>query len=182
MHSPFLYFPGDRLSTAELTAACLDGHLVAVGDAFMPADAVSTPALRAGTLHPLVGDAMAATMLSAAWVHGALSEPPARHTVRRIDGPRLHHVIHRRLVYGDHPIRAADLQRIGGVWVASPARTLAELVCDGGDHARRVARQMIATRVASVPEACEWLESAGPIHRKRPALRTLREWRGISPT
>jgi hypothetical protein len=48
--SPFLYFADDRLSSAELTAACLDGHLVSLGDAYMPADAVETRALGAGSL------------------------------------------------------------------------------------------------------------------------------------
>ncbi|UUT35391.1 hypothetical protein [Microbacterium elymi] len=52
MGSPYLYFVGERLSQAELSAACLDGHLVELGDGYMPADAVETVALRAGSLPP----------------------------------------------------------------------------------------------------------------------------------
>ena len=42
MASPFLYFADDRLSAAELSAARLDGHLVELGEAYIPADAVET--------------------------------------------------------------------------------------------------------------------------------------------
>ena len=42
MASPFLYFADDRLSRAELSAACLDGDLVELGEAYIPADAVET--------------------------------------------------------------------------------------------------------------------------------------------
>ena len=48
MASPFLYQIDDRLSLAELTAARLDGHLVELGEAYIPADAVETLGLRAG--------------------------------------------------------------------------------------------------------------------------------------
>ena len=50
MSSPFLYFADERLSPAELSAARLDGHLVELGEAYIPADAVETRGLRAGSL------------------------------------------------------------------------------------------------------------------------------------
>ena len=76
MASPFLYFADDRLSRAELTAACLDGDLVELGDAYIPADAVETSALRAGSLLPVLGENLAATHLTAAWIQGALPQQP----------------------------------------------------------------------------------------------------------
>lgn len=63
---PFLYFAGDRLSTAELTAARLDGDVVEIGEAFMPADAVETRELRAASLRSFVRDTLAVTHESAA--------------------------------------------------------------------------------------------------------------------
>ena len=42
MTGPFLYFPHDRLSPAELSAARLDGHVVELGEGYIPADAVET--------------------------------------------------------------------------------------------------------------------------------------------
>ena len=76
MPSPFLYFADDRLSLAELSAACLDGDLVELGEAYIPADAVETRGLRAGSLAGVLGDSLAATHLTAAWIHGALPDPP----------------------------------------------------------------------------------------------------------
>ena len=73
MASPFLYFADDRLSQAELTAACLDGDLVELGEAYIPADAVETTGLRAGSLSEVLGESLAATHLTAAWIHGAPS-------------------------------------------------------------------------------------------------------------
>ena len=114
MASPFLYFADDRLSLAELSAACLDGDLVELGEAYIPADAVETRGLRAGSLRELLGDSLAATHLSAAWIHGALGEPPVRHTVQR--------AVPRTAASGDRPtaglprsrVDPADLRRSAG--------------------------------------------------------------------
>ena len=163
MGSPFLYFIDDRLSLAELMAARLDGDVVVLGDAYIPADAVETRALRAGSLTGLLGDTLAATHLTAAWVHGVLSEPPSPHTVQRAVPRRLHHVPSRHLVYRDLAVDPADLVSIGGIRVTTPVRTLEDLCRVGDDahtradeartrfHARnaRLAREQ-AERVARV--------------------------------
>lgn len=173
MGSPFLFFADDRLSQAELTAACLDGHLVELGDAYMPADAVETAALRAGSLARLLGDALAATHLSAAWIHGALPAPPARHTVQRAVSRRLHTMPAPRLVYRDLTVVADDLLVIGGVLVTAPVRTLTDLArVDDADHAR-AARLLADARPDAVPAAIERL-GAGTLPHKRAALARLR--------
>ncbi|MEQ6898488.1 hypothetical protein [Microbacterium sp. KR10-403] len=176
MGSAHLYFPGDRLSAAELTAACLDGHLVAVGDAYIPADAVETAALRAGSIAPLLGDGLAATGLSAAWIHGGIDEPPARHRVQRVGTRRLHHVIDRRLEYHDTPIPEADLTRVGGVRVATPARTVGDLLRPGGAHDIQIARRLIDSRTVTAAAALAALDDTGPLPGKRLARRLLQEW------
>ena len=78
--SRFIYFAGDALSIAELSAASLDGHLVGLGEGFMPADAVETPAMRAASLRSLMGETKAASLLTAAWIWGAIPSAPARHS------------------------------------------------------------------------------------------------------
>jgi hypothetical protein len=176
MTSPYLYFVDDRLSLAELSAACLDGHLVEVGEAYIPADAVETAALRAGSLGGLLGDVLAATHLTAAWVHGALPDPPSRHTVQRAVPRRLHHVIGRRVRYRDPYVAAADLVRIGGVHVTSPARTLADLArVDDAAH-RRAARLMVAAGVVGVEDGLAWLRAAATVPHKRAAIVLLDGW------
>ncbi len=174
MGSPYLLFAGDSLSSAELSAARLDGHLVEVGEGYMPADAVETAWLRAGSLAPVVGEFLAATHLSAAWVHGALADPPARHTVQRAVARRLHHVIGRRFRYRDPRIDEEDLVRIAGVRVTAAARTLADLARTPDDECRRAAALLAVRDPASVPAALEWFDRHGVVPYKRPAQALLR--------
>jgi len=175
MTSPFLYFPGDRLSTAELSAARLDGDVVELGDAYIPADAVETQALRAGSLHAILGDALAATHLSAAWILGAIDEPPARHTVQRAVGHRLHHVMGRRIVYRDPSIAPDDLWRIGGVFVTTPRRTLADLARVPEDGFPEAARRLSDATPGLAREAMTWFSERKPVPHKRAALILLGE-------
>ncbi len=175
MPSPYLYFATGRLSIAELSAACLDGHLVGLGEGYIPADAVETAALRAGSLVELLGDSLAASHLSAAWIHGALPDPPARHTVQRCVPHRLHHVFGRRIVYRELRVEDADLHRIGGVLVTSPARTLADLArVRDAEHAR-AARWLAEAMPGLVEQAREWVGAQGALPHKRTALMLLGE-------
>jgi hypothetical protein len=173
MASPFLYFAGERLSLAELSAARLDGHLIEVDAAYMPADTVETSAARAASLAPLLRDLLGATHLSAAWVHGVIADPPVRHTVQRAVPHRIHGVIHRRLHYRDRYLPERDLQRIGGVLVTTPARTVADLA-RVGDSAHRIALNGFARNQAAVREGIAWLEQAGTVPHKVRALELLR--------
>lgn len=174
MTSPFLYFPGIRLSGAELSAACLDGHLVALGDAYIPADAVETAALRAGSLHPLLGTRLAATHLSAAWVHGALAHPPARHRARRATTRRQRQLVDQRLEISDRLLAAADRVLLGGVWVASSVRTVIDLAREDDPASRGVAAVLLRDGLVDVDDAVARLREAGPLPHKRRALAFLR--------
>lgn len=174
---PFLYYAGDRLSTAELTAARLDGDLIEIGEAFMPADAVETRELRAGALRALAGETVALTRLSAAWVHGAVPEPPVRHCVQRRTDRRIATVIDARLDYRDLRLPPADVMMISGVAVTTPVRTLVDLVRDlvgrtDGDPS--AVEAMCAWQPGLAVAAVAWLERSGPVHFKRPALAYLR--------
>lgn len=174
---PFLYHADDRLSRPELMAARLDGHLVEIGEAFMPADAVETRELRAGSLAGLTGSQLALTHESAAWVHGALAEPPARHSVQRCVDTRLHHVLDIRLRYRDLRLPDGDALVVAGVTVSTPVRTLVDLVrdrvCrDGADD--ETVKRVIAWDPRLVGAALSWLSAAGPVQFKRPAREYLR--------
>ena len=173
VRSPFLYFADERLSRAELTAACLDGDLVALGDAYIPADAVETAALRAGSLAETLGDTLAATHLSAAWVHGGLPLPPSRHTVQRGVPRRLHVRPDRRVVYRDLQVPGEDLQLVGGVLVTTPERTLADLARVGDDEHTAAARLLAEIDADAAYQAIARLE-AGALPHKRAALACLR--------
>ncbi|MBN9177230.1 MAG: SAM-dependent methyltransferase [Microbacterium sp.] len=177
MPSPFLYFAGDRLSIAELASARLDGDLVEIGDAYMPADAVETRELRAASLTAYVSDALAVIRQSAAWVHGALAEPPTRHTVqRRAGGARGSPPVDLRLVCREQPVSSDDLECIGGVWVSTPARTLADLVRlrPDGEDVDRAIDAMLAAHPGLATDALEVLTRTRGLRFKRPAMTELR--------
>ncbi|GAA1654170.1 SAM-dependent methyltransferase [Microbacterium flavum] len=176
MSWPFLYFAGDRLSIAELCSARLDGDLVEIGDAFMPTDAVETRELRAASFRGSAAIGLAITRESAAWVHGALPQPPPRHSLQRRSGARGRPLVDLRVRYRDQPIASCDLLEISGVWVTTPARTLADLVrarYEGEDVAAAV-DALLAWRPALAAEARDILSARSGLHFKRPAMRDLR--------
>jgi len=176
MASVHLYFPGDRLSGAELAAACLDGHLVSLGEAYIPADAVETAALRAGSIAPLLGETLAATHLSAAWIHGATASAPARHRVQRVGVRRGRTVIDHRLEFHDTPVRHDDLVLLGGIWTTTPARTLADLARVGTGDELAAAHALVRIGVVTPHEALALLSTAGRLPGKRDAITLLRAW------
>ena len=174
MASPFLYDTDDRLSSAELSAARLDGHVVELGDAYIPADAVETAALRAESLRGVLGTTLAASHLTAAWVHGAGYEAPVRHTVQRAVERRIHAVLDARVKYRDSRVALDDLVLIGGVWVTSIPRTLADLArVDAADH-RHALALLIGHTPTEVPHALEWLRAHRGVPGKRAAIDALR--------
>jgi hypothetical protein len=172
MGSPFLYFANDRLSRAELTAARLDGDVVELGEAFIPADAVETAALRAGSLAGILGGTLAATHLSAAWIHGVLLFPPRRHTVQRSTARRVHVAPDRNVVYRDLAVSAEDLDLLGGIRVTTPVRTLMDLARTGDEEHERAAREFGEACPEVSAQAIRRLKS-GTLPHKRRALALL---------
>lgn len=176
MSWPFLYFTDDRLSEAELTSARLDGDLVEVGDAYMPADAVETAQLRAASVRERVPEALALTRESAAWIHGALCVAPARHSVQRRRVLRLHQVVDARLNYRDQLLPRGAAVRIGGVWVTTLERTVGDLVramCAGEDASVHV-EAILQWRPGLAAATLEALRQGPGVHFKRPAMEFLR--------
>ncbi|MDF2507079.1 MAG: hypothetical protein K0Q52_938 [Microbacterium sp.] len=127
MHPAFLYVPGERLSQTELSAARIDGHVVEVGDAYIPADLLEGPDVRASSVAALIRPGTAACNQTAAWIHGAGDLPPAVHHIKRCVDRRIRPVTSSRVVFHDTVILAADVRITGGVAVSSPARTMLDL-------------------------------------------------------
>lgn len=127
MHPALVYLPGGRLTIAELWAARLDGHLVELGEGFIPADLVEGAATRAATLATLIPRGTAASGPTAAWIHGAGDSPPARHHVSRAVGRRIRPALHWRVVMHDVPVPEAEQMLLGGVLTTAPVRTMVDL-------------------------------------------------------
>ncbi|WP_181905788.1 hypothetical protein [Microbacterium bovistercoris] len=143
MHPALVYLPGDRLSLTELGAARLDGHVVEVGEGFLPADTVEGPEARALSLSVLIPPGGALCGPSAAWVHGAGDLPPARHHVCRASPgtPRLRPGA--RIVTHQAALAPAQTLWLAGVPVAS-----AEVVA-----------MSLASAAGRDPESAEWLRA-----------------------
>jgi len=172
MVSPFLFFPGERLSLAELTAACLDGVLVAIGGGYMPADAVETAWMRARSLAPLTGRRLAAVRVSAAWVHGGVHAEPARHHLQRADQRRARVPRDPRVIHHDALLDPADTVLIAGVSVSSPVRTMSDLArLDDAAEAGAWAR----ADPSLARQAREWLSRRPRLPYGRRAIALLTE-------
>lgn len=171
-----VFLPHEQFSPAELSAARLDGHLVELGEGYLPADAVETSATRAASLRSLLGDRLAAVLDSAAWVHGVLPAPPARHFVSRSDERRVPSLFDRRASYVDVTLSAGEVWCLAGVHLTSPARTLADLARYAHDESRaRAARSLVEAGLASPAEALACLRARRRLpHGGRPAVAFLR--------
>lgn len=169
----WLYVGGERLSTSELMAARLDGDVVELGEAFIVADAVETPELRARSLRAIAAPSLAFTHESAAWIHGAHASAPRHHFVQRASAQRCAPLIHAQVTYRDQRLPPDDIVIIAGVQVSSLVRTLVDLVRDvvirdgGSDH---TVRALLADAPEIREQALAWLHQAGPVHHKRAAL------------
>lgn len=161
MHPALLFLPGARLSQPELSAARLDGHVVEIGDAYIPADLPESADVRASSIAGLVQDGAAACGPSAAWIHGARDAPPGVHHVRRCVERRVRPRLSARVVFHDTVIPEVDVELLGGIAVTTPIRTMIDL----------------ATALHRDPRVLPWMKA---LARVRPdtvtfAIRALRE-------
>lgn len=177
MVSPFLFFADERLSLPELTAACLDGALVPLGEGFMPADAAETPWMRARSLRPLLKGRWAAVRLSAAWVHGVIPVEPVAHHLQRARDARVRAGRDPRAVYHDVRLPPEDTVAIGGVPLSTRLRTLADLARSADEVESAVARAWAHREPGVAQDAAAWL-SRHPrfphVHRATRLLRAAR--------
>ncbi|GAT73203.1 hypothetical protein [Microbacterium hydrocarbonoxydans] len=175
MHPAFLYLPGDRLTQPELCAARLDGHVVELGEAYIPADLVEGAALRAAAVAALILPGSAASGPTAAWIHGAGDAPPTPHHARRAVPQRIRPRPHRRLVFHDTPVPASDVTLLGGVAVTTPLRTMIDLAL--GQHRDPTllpwARSLAAARPGLAEEALHVLRSLTRVPGTRAGVAVL---------
>lgn len=173
MVSPFLFFVDERLSLAELSAACLDGLLVPLGEGFMPADAAETAWMRARSLSPLLGERWAAIRRSAAWIHGVIDQEPSPHHVQRSGSTRARSRSASRAVFHEVRLDPADVREMAGVHVSSAGRTLADLARSDDDIDVAVARAWASADPATGRAAESWLKRHPRFPRARRAVEVL---------
>ena len=175
MHPAFLYLPGTRLTLPELSAARLDGHVVELGEGYIPADLVEGAALRAAALAVFVAPGAAASGPTAAWIHGAGDAPPSPHHARRAVPRRIRPKPHQRLIFHDTPVPASDVVIVGGVAVTTPLRTMIDLAL--GVHRDPTLLPWVRALAAAMPglaeDAIEGLRAMSRVPGSRAGLATL---------
>jgi len=173
---PRLHIAGE-LSIAELSAARLDGDLYTVDTCWASVAEPEDPGLRAEAFAAAVPDLrLVAERLSAAWIWGARSRPPARHQVclrpglRARGGPGL-------LVLRQTDVSAEDLCSFGSARVTAPERTIADLLrtpAGFGDVERDAVVRL--TRIADAAGVLQLLEASAAHPHGR---RALHRWAAL---
>jgi hypothetical protein len=173
------------LPDAELQAMRLDGQLYRLGDAWLPSDAVETPAVRAAAVLSGRSRRLVAELRTAAWVWGAVPAMPrplelcadvrARARVR----PGAEAVV-RELVLDD-----GDVVRLDGLGVTSPLRTAVDLARARDDDAK-VVRRLAAIGGFALDDAIRLVTGRRALPGKREAITRLtvalgRRDPGLSP-
>lgn len=169
VHPALFYRPGDRLTLAELSAARLDGHVVEIGEGYMPADTFETRAARAVSLTPLMPPGSAISGASAAWVHGAGDAAPRIHHFTRTDRARGRVSPDSRLVLHDRALAPDELQQIARIPVTTPLATAITLLF-------RAARspsdeEWLRALLRTDPELLQRVQDAPALGRRRPGKR-----------
>lgn len=172
MHPALLYLPGGRLTLPELSAARLDGHVIELGEGYVPADLVDSPAARAAAIAGIVPANTAACGPSAAWVHGAGDRPPARHHVRRAVPRRLRVDLPPRVVLHDTALPDRDIVPLGGILVMTAVRTMVDLAL--GLHRDPTRRAWIELLADVHPELLADAASAIDDMHRMPGARVAR--------
>ncbi|WP_083363797.1 hypothetical protein [Microterricola viridarii] len=163
------------LSIAELSAARLDGELYPLAEQYCPVDLPPFPSARAAVLLALRPEHAFAERLSAAWLHGAVEDPPALGQFALPTGVGARPRRSSRLALRQVAISPGELQLLGGCPVTSAARTLVDLLLDDalGDAEALSAASALGARAGLSPAA------ARSALRRRPPLpnRALAERR-----
>jgi hypothetical protein len=161
------------LPMAELHALRLDGQLTALDECFLPVDQPAGLAERARSLAQFCDGRLIVEQHSAAWVWGALPQPPARHELCASIGARSRSVHPRRLLVREVIIDEADWLEVAGVRVTTPLRTAVDLARFAVRFDLIVVEQLLAQAGLSVQDCIDELNARRNLPQKKIALARL---------
>jgi hypothetical protein len=165
---------------AELCAARLDGDLFAIADCYSPVDLPEQPADRARAVAQQLSERVIVERLSAAWVFGAMTDPPREHQYCSAADARAKPSTLRRLTLREVVIDADEVVVLGGVRVTSPLRTACDLVRSAAQFdaaLQLVVLQLLNLAGASVDECIAVLDRRRNLPGK---VRTLNRLRSLA--
>lgn len=118
---------GNDLPLSELSAARLDGDVVAFDECFLPTDAADTLLARADALREVVGTRVVADTATALWITGIRSQAPRIHTVAIDRAHRAPYPPSGRVTLHETRLLPGDFGRAGSMRVTTPTRTAYDL-------------------------------------------------------
>ncbi len=169
---PPILTPHD-LPMAELHALRLDGQLIALDEGFTAVDQPAGVAQRAGSLALYTDDRLIVEQHSAAWVWGALPQPPARHELCASIGARSRSVHPHRLLVREVVISPQDWVQLGAVRVTTPLRTASDLARFSETYDHSLIEQLLWLHGLDVADVVADLNRRRNLPRKKIALGRL---------
>lgn len=176
------------LPEAELHAARLDGELFAIDECFGPVDLAPQASLRAASLAAILPSRLIAEQRTAAWVLGALLDPPAQHQLCADSGARYRFAGAARFRVREVVLDADDVTMIGGLRVTTPLRTaidLARFCAEFGEAEAAIVAGLARIGGFDLPDATAGLERRRHLPGKVRAAQRLRaalpQASGVSP-
>jgi hypothetical protein len=128
---------------------------------------------RAASLATYCDDRLIVEQHSAAWIWGALAQPPERHELCASIGARSRSVHPLRLVVREVVISDSDWVTVAGIRVTTPLRTAADLARFAEDFDLQLIERLLADAGLTIDDCRHDLESRRNLPRKKIALQRL---------
>lgn len=165
----------DDLPVPELYAAKLDGQVFAIDTCFAPVDEIEQPRHRAAALRTTGADRLIAEQFTAAWVWGALDNPPLHHQFCVATGARVSHSAARWMTLREVVIGDDEIVELGGGLVTTPTRTVVDLARFALSFDVAVVDRLVAAG-ASLERAIEAVARRRNLPNKNATLAKLRRF------
>jgi len=165
------------LPEAELHAARLDGELFAIDECFGPIDLAPQASLRAASLAAILPARLIAEQRTAAWVLGALLDPPVQHQLCADTAARYRFAGAARFTVREVVLEPDDTSVLAGLRVTTPLRTAIDLArfCEEfGEHEADIVAELARTGGFELPGAIAGLERRRHLPGKVRAAQRLR--------
>jgi hypothetical protein len=172
------------LPLAELHSARLDGELVMLDDAFAPIDEPHDAVARARSLARACPPRLVAEQRTAAWIWGAISDPPARHQLCSSSSARARPPAPLRCVVREVVIDPDEVAVLAGLRVTTPLRTVVDLARFGvvfDDDEGRIVRALAEIGGFGADECRAALERRRNLPAKRLAWHRITGALGAVP-
>jgi hypothetical protein len=160
----------------ELGALILDGEVFRLDDCVAPVDELAGPPLRAAALAIELPPRLIAEQHTAAWVWGAINQPPSRLEVCADITARSRPPFDTRLSVREVVILHDDITVLSGVGITTPMRTaidLARFVVTWNEEEARTVRTLITLGNTTVLECARVMNRRRNLPNKLLALERL---------